>query len=355
MRAVLGLLWRVLTRPVLALGHHHVAPLADEQADHPRRARLRRFVRFVLRRLLLAPVMLVLIMGMLVFGTTHRMGSPSSAVASGTPLTVNLFYRDVTIPTADKETLAGWYIPAWSADRLMQSGEQELRQRRAGLVLCHGAWADKSQLLWLTPALHEAGYELLLIDLRGCGDSTGQITLGLSEWLDVQAATTWLRKVGQVDSQRIGLIASDTNVSAAMRVASADPSVRVVVADRPCRTIGGFVRQRFDAIGLPGHTLGRLYEWSFALSRGANLDEASSQRWAGSLSTDQSLMVTARNQDPHVPQGDPLGVLKSAPCLKVLQVNPFPIDGRGQPAILPAELVSFLRENLPAVSPSAHP
>ncbi|MDD4889082.1 MAG: CocE/NonD family hydrolase [Phycisphaerae bacterium] len=347
-------LWRVLTKPLLTLGHPRIDPFQAEPEKITPRVRAMRIVRGLLRRLLLAPVMLVAVMAMLVFLTTHRMGLRPSPNPDATPASVNAFYRDVRIKTGDGVTLAGWYVPAWSASRFMQGGEQELRRQRAGLVLCHGAWADKSQLLHLVPALHDAGYELLLIDMRGCGESEGRISLGLEEWQDVQAAVKWLQKSGPADPQRIGVIATDTSVTAALREASQDPAVRVVVADRPSCTLGGFIHQRFDSIRLPGASLGRLYEWSFALSQGADLSEASSQRWAGSLKSDQWLLVTARAHDSNVPSGDPLLVLSSANCRKRLGANPFPLEAPGQPAVIPRQLVTFLRTPLPPIGPPAN-
>lgn len=351
---VLLSLWRILVRPIFPVGHHDVSHPLQPQAPRTVGWRLRRLAGGLFRRVLMAPVMLVVIMVLLVFGTTNRVGVLSARPPENTPACLNIFHRDVRVRTDDGVDLAGWYVPAWSADEFAASRDQGLRARRPGVVLCHGAWADRSQLLSLTPGLHAARLELLLLDMRGCGQSGGNTSLGLEEWRDVAAAIRWMQQLGPVDPQRIALVGCDINAAAVLRAAGRNPAVRAVVLDRPTRNVGTFLSQRFQRVGLPGSVFGRLYEWSFSLSRAADMNQASAQYWVSSLSPGQALLVAARHNDPLTPPEDPYAVLSSARCPKSIKVcRAMPQDEPGQTAIMPPDIVAFLQARL--INPPAEP
>jgi pimeloyl-ACP methyl ester carboxylesterase len=343
--------WRSLTRPLFGMGNWS-APLpglADDEETTARGPSLRQIAAAVLRRLLLAPILLVAVMAMLVYGSTHRW---TTAVVNGddgdplTPANVGLYYRDVRIRAPDGVQLSGWHIPLWSATRLMRQPEEVLRRRHPGVVLTHGAWGDRSQMLHLVPALHDAGYELLLIDHRGCGESGGSMRLGLSEWKDIRAATSYLQKCGPVDSHRIGVVTTGTHNVAALRAAAFEPAIRALVIDRPFRDLSSFIDRRFDHMGLPGRSMGRLYEWSFSLATVSDLNEASAANWASQLSPRQAVLVTAWQKDPLVPSGEPLIVLQAAGGPQQLKVNPHQPTSISHPAAMPADIIQFFAEHL---------
>lgn len=340
-----------LSRPVVSLGHHHRGQtLEGEGAQAP--PLWMRIASGVMRRLLLLPLLMVITMGGLVYGTTHNwaglsLGSQTSDNRPLTPASLGLYYRDVTMVTDDDVKLSAWHIPVWSANRLLRGDvDRSLRTRLPAVVLVHGAWSDRSQMLHLAPALHAAGYELLLVDLRGCGQSDGNTRLGLEEWRDIQASVEWLQQAGPVDPRRIAVVSTEASSGAAIRAAAQNNAIRAVVADRPCQDVSRFLRQRFRSMGLPGGTLGRLYEWSFSLGTASDLSEGSARQWAAKMSPEQALLVSARSEDEQIPSGDPLIVLEASPSQKRLWISPFPQETSGQPAILPGRLIEFLEKNM---------
>ncbi len=78
---------------------------------------------------------------------------------TATPEDIGLDYENVSLPTPDKETLHGWYVPATDA---------------AGVVLFfHGNAGNISHRLDSIEIFHELGLDVLIIDYRGYGESSG--------------------------------------------------------------------------------------------------------------------------------------------------------------------------------------
>jgi pimeloyl-ACP methyl ester carboxylesterase len=106
------------------------------------------------------------------------------------------------------------------------------------IILNHGYGRNRSELLDLGVKLRDAGYHVLLPDLRGHGVSPVRWTsLGEYEGEDVLAAASFLKQMksgaGQplVDGSRIGLYGVSLGGYAALLAAHQDPGIRTVIAD----------------------------------------------------------------------------------------------------------------------------
>lgn len=91
-----------------------------------------------------------------------------------TPMTYQMDYQEVSFPAAiDGLEIAAWYIPAEPEDT--GQNDQALADQ-AAIVMVHGWNASRTQafarhFLELARDLHQAGFALLTIDLRGHGQS----------------------------------------------------------------------------------------------------------------------------------------------------------------------------------------
>lgn len=102
-----------------------------------------------------------------------------------TPADEGLAYEEVEFESTDGVPLKAWWIPAENSRRVA--------------VLVHGWDEDKSgeHVLRTTPFYHREGYNVLVIDLRGQGESGGgRRTLGYRETRDVLGALAWLENRG---------------------------------------------------------------------------------------------------------------------------------------------------------------
>ncbi|NBB93445.1 MAG: alpha/beta fold hydrolase [Gammaproteobacteria bacterium] len=94
-----------------------------------------------------------------------------------TPARIGLLFRDVELQTADGETVHGWWLPHENS--------------RATLLFLHGNAGNISHRLDSLQIFHELGVDVLIIDYRGYGRSSGKPSeAGL--YRDADAAWDWL-------------------------------------------------------------------------------------------------------------------------------------------------------------------
>ena len=102
---------------------------------------------------------------------------------------------------------------------------------RARLLLCHGYYANRYQVLDLAQGLRQRGYEAVIFELRGHGNRPGPCTLGVKEALDAQAVLRWARSSDPSTPLPVGVLGLSMGAAVACLVAAACPEVRAVVVD----------------------------------------------------------------------------------------------------------------------------
>jgi alpha-beta hydrolase superfamily lysophospholipase len=124
-----------------------------------------------------------------------------------------------SVRTADGLTLRGWYFPT--------------EERRHLVVLVHGLWESWPRMAGLGRDLHELGYDVLLFDLRGHGQSDpSRMFMGRRERGDIRAVLTWATREG-FSPDRIGWLGQSLGASTLLMEAASNPNIRVAVVDSP--------------------------------------------------------------------------------------------------------------------------
>ncbi len=151
-----------------------------------------------------------------------------------TPADAGLAYEDVAVE-GEAGTLAAWLVPAGAPD---PAG-------RAFLFPGHAAARDS--LLGEAAELHALGWEVVLVDLRGCGGSAGDhTTLGWDEARDVVDAVTALR------AGRTLLYGQSMGAAAVLRaVGTLGLRADLLVLEAPFDSLRNALRHRCEAMGLP--------------------------------------------------------------------------------------------------------
>ena len=119
----------------------------------------------------------------------------------------------------DNLSLSGWYIPA---------------KNRAAIILLHGYGNNRMEMRSRAEVLARHGYGVLLYDLRGHGESQGEVrAFGWEDVSDVQAALQFLSAREEVDADRIGILGFSIGGQIAIRATAEYKQIQAIIADDP--------------------------------------------------------------------------------------------------------------------------
>jgi dipeptidyl aminopeptidase/acylaminoacyl peptidase len=198
---------------------------------------------------LLASSMVLALVGP-VLGEVVACQPPFFPRESITPLTEwDIPFEDVSFATSGGLTLRGWFVPAKEPD--------------APAVFYAPATAhDQRSGLSLVPALHAAGYHVLLFSYRGHARSDGPswgFTYGAGESYDVDAAVRFLFETRGI--RRIAAIGHSAGAVSSIISAARNPRIGAVVAVAPYNDVAE-VWQTSTPPVVPAFIL----EWSLRLA-----------------------------------------------------------------------------------------
>ena len=125
--------------------------------------------------------------------------------------------RPWSVRTADGLTLRGWHHPG--------------RSRRRLVVLVHGLWGSWNDMAGIGRDLHSRGYDVLLFDLRGHGESDpSRVFMGRRERGDLRAVLRWAEGEG-FSPDRIGWLGFSMGASTLLMEGATTADIRVAVVD----------------------------------------------------------------------------------------------------------------------------
>ncbi len=268
-------------------------PIAT-QALPAARARLstlpRLSVRFGLRALALVLVVWIAASFIAERETLH----PLRRDLGPTPAARGMRYSDVSFKTSDGLTLRGWWIPG---------------TRDQTVVMVHGLSNNRREGLDKAGYLHQAGYNLLVFDLRGHGQSDGSgTTMGYREPADVSAAVAEARSLSPGS---IALIGYSLGAAVSVEEAAVNPDVTAVVEDSGFSSAGAVFMARFSEVThLPD------MPWAAAVVAFGQMDIGTSlwnvQPAAMAARLHKPLLAIVGTADTIVPPAEGLALFKAA-------------------------------------------
>ena len=139
-------------------------------------------------------------------------------VYCGDPSSIGLGFENIEFRTSDDLLIRGWWIPG--------------RAGAPAIVVVHGRGVDRPEGLRFAPALHAAGFHLLYIDLRNCGQSQRAFSsMGAYERRDVHAAVDYAVSRGM---RSIGVFGFSMGAATSIMAMSEDLRIRAGIFE------GGF-------------------------------------------------------------------------------------------------------------------
>jgi uncharacterized protein len=157
---------------------------------------------------------------------------------TGTPTDLSLSYETHRITLSEDEHMEAWHVPSDDAK---------------GLVLMFPGYAEsKSSLLPAASVLHGLGWDLLLVDFRGSGGSSGSATtLGFRESEDVAYVLQYARQTWP--ARKVVLYGVSMGSAALLRAVSREGTeADGLILESPFDSMLNTVRNRFGAMGFPG-------------------------------------------------------------------------------------------------------
>lgn len=215
------------------------------------------------------------------------------------PAGYGLAFEEVAFKAPDGIMLCGWWIPA--------SGSQR------AVVILHGHGGSMDWDIHRAPALHAAGFNVLLFDFRAHGRSQGRLaTFGYLERRDVQGAVEFLKSRGM---RRIGLLGFSYGGIASILAAPICPEVSAVVADGSPARIRTAITGRGVELHLP-RGLAAFLAWLAiavtSLRLGVNLFRYEPVRWVGKIAP-RPIFFIHGDLDQYCPDFDDLYTAANEP------------------------------------------
>ena len=130
----------------------------------------------------------------------------------------DLLVQEVHFTAIDGIHLAGWMLIA--------------SPKAPTIILVHGFKGSRVDMLPWARFLYQAGYNSLLYDSRGCGESEGwNIGLGASEPDDVLGAVRYLQQRADLTNKQFGALGISLGAGIVLLAAAREPALRATVAD----------------------------------------------------------------------------------------------------------------------------
>jgi len=205
--------------------------------------------RLMLKRVLwvFIPAVLVFVVGVaaLDFYFIHRLTHPARTELYGSPRDFQMILQKPM-----------WFEEKWkNSDSTMAVGWLLSRGKPApAIILSHGYGSNRSELLTLAFELWKVGYNVLIYDLRGHGESPVKWSgLGAYEKDDLLSAMRFLRgrtnETGQpLLDGRIGLYGVDIGGYISLVASTQDPTIKAVAVDSVYPDVSHFMNLQLKKI-----------------------------------------------------------------------------------------------------------
>jgi predicted alpha/beta-fold hydrolase len=255
--------------------------------------RTSRILRGLMYRLAFTPLLLVGFLVAIVLSATH----PRRGVQATDPQSYGVYYDPVNFLADDGARLDGWLVPVIDAKRVNEEKELAVGKHSPAVVLVHDFASTRQQLLSLVQPLHDAGFVVLAMNLRGSESISGTAqTFGIREATDIKAAVEMLRRRSFVDPSRIALIGVGTGANACAIAGRNDSSIAAMVLAAPVANFDQAFAARVGSDHAWVSPLRNLFRWTFEVMYGVDTGELEIKNFAKMIEQRHVLMTSERQR-----------------------------------------------------------
>ncbi len=185
-------------------------------------------------------------------------GTPRGEIENRTPQDLGLPYEKIRYSTDNDKKIKGWFIPNDNSSSC--------------IILSPGKGSTKWNILKYAPFLHQDGYNVMLFDARGRGESEGERWgFGYFQSRDIIHGIDFLQN--EYGIEKFGLLGRSAGATASLVAATNEPEIDAVVFDSGFATIkmasmsyGDYQSNKLFQVLFP------LYTFGARLSLGVNVN-----------------------------------------------------------------------------------
>ena len=191
--------------------------------------------------------------------------TPAPSARDQTPADFGLPFEDFTIQN-DGIRLAGWFIP----------GSGNGTRKKPTVVLSHGWGRNAAQMLPHAAYLQEAGFNLVLYDLRGHGESQRVEISSLNRMAsDLRAVLAYTRARKEVRRDAIGLFGHSMGAAVSLLAAAEDTAIKAVVSSSAFADLNDLISIVLESRHVPQFLFKNLVRRFWRTLAGTELDAIS--------------------------------------------------------------------------------
>lgn len=202
------------------------------EINFPRRfCDMKRWTRFVILAVLVLVLAFIGISGYIGYSMTRQERLP----LAGNPADIGLAFENISFPGIDEKlTLRGWLLPA--------------EDSAPAIIMVHGNGANRNDptigTMEIAAGLVGRGYNVLMFDLRGCGESDGKmVSGGYHEKKDLLGAVNYLKNRG---FEKVGVIGFSLGAVTSLLAAAETGDIHAVVSDSSYADLADIMEPEFS-------------------------------------------------------------------------------------------------------------
>ncbi len=250
---------------------------------------------------------------------------------SKNPGLYNMQYEEVRFPArGDGLEIAAWYIPSDANDYaiILVHGRDDSRMYAPYTPGTEEDAHDDGYLPFVK-VLNDAGYSVLVIDLRGHGQSAdSRYYFGLREYQDVLGAVDWLEQRGYQPG-KIGIQAYSLGASTVVLAAAQEEDIQAIWLDSTYADVKSVIDEVWTEVsGLPQLLwpstrlmIRVLYGYDIAASRPIDVIESLAPRPVYLVHCIDDAFISISHMDQLIPLVNPVGTWKIPGCKHAFGYN----------------------------------
>ena len=187
----------------------------------------------------------------------------------GDPSQLDLTFENISFQSDDGNVLSAWYIPTENSNK--------------AIIFVHGHGADRHEGMRWFKAMHQAGFNLLALDLRNSGQNVRSFSsMGYFEQNDVTAAVDYLQQQKKIKS--IGVFGTSMGAATSIMAMEKDSRIGAGVFEAGWSNLRDLYAEIIEQyIGLPPFPLLTVTTWLLEIRTGMNMERLNPEDIIGDI------------------------------------------------------------------------